>query len=211
MTPPPRPPFEAGEADEGAAAPFPQQAAHAAPESTDTPSDARAVDDDDDEDENDDEDEHDGHENDDADTAPGAAAPPRQGGLHESLRRVLVGGASALTSTEEGLRTLLTERRLPKEALAALAHQTERTRKEVGRLVGREFKRALARVDVARELRRALVGLRLDVRASIRVREDKAAPADSPHSPPASAAPPSGSPSPDSAPTASSQGGPSGR
>lgn len=92
-----------------------------------------------------------------------------RGVLQESLKRVLLGGASALLTTEEGIRALIAERRLPKEALASLLAHTDSTRKDLSRLWGRELRQAIGRMDVARELRRALSGLQFEVQAKVRI------------------------------------------
>lgn len=98
----------------------------------------------------------------------------KPGVLQESLRRVLIGGASALLTTEEGIRSLIAERRLPKEALSALLSHTDKTRRDLGKLWGGELRSALGRIDIARELRRALSGLRFDVQGSIRIVDESA-------------------------------------
>ena len=56
---------------------------------------------------------------------------------------------------------------LPKEVAAFLLNHGERTRREVTRLVGREVHRVLSQVDWAREARRLMRGMRLQVRAEI--------------------------------------------
>lgn len=96
-----------------------------------------------------------------------------RGVVQESLRRVILGGASALLTTEEGLRSLFSERRLPKEALSSLLAQTDKTRRELAGLWGKEIKGALGRMDAGKELRKALNGLRFDVSATVRVVDEK--------------------------------------
>ena len=104
----------------------------------------------------------------DGERSQGKASP-----FQETVRKVLLGGASALLNTEEGIRNALSEVRLPKEVLGYVLQQTERTRREVTGLVTKEVKKALRRVDARKELQRALVGLKVDVRATVRFRRDE--------------------------------------
>ena len=89
-------------------------------------------------------------------------------GLSDSLRRAFVSGVSALFMTEEGIRSALSDMRLPKEALTYLAQQTDRTRKELFRAVSDEVKGFLKGVDLSGALRKALLGLKVQVKAEVR-------------------------------------------
>ncbi len=89
-------------------------------------------------------------------------------GLSDSLRKAVVSGVSALFMTEEGIRGALSDLRLPKEALSYLAQQTDRTRKELFGAVTNEVKGFLQGVDLGGALRKALTGLKLQVKAEIR-------------------------------------------
>ncbi|MBI5509195.1 MAG: hypothetical protein HY903_10615 [Deltaproteobacteria bacterium] len=93
---------------------------------------------------------------------------PRASGLSDSLRKAFVSGVSALFMTEEGIRSALSEMRLPKEALTYLAQQTDRTRKELFRAVSAEVKGFLKGVDLSGAVRKALMGLKVQVRAEVR-------------------------------------------
>ena len=70
--------------------------------------------------------------------------------------------------TEEGIRSALSDMRLPKEALTYLAQQTDRTRKDLFRAVSSEVKGFLKGVDLNGALRSALLGLKVQVKAEIR-------------------------------------------
>ena len=98
----------------------------------------------------------------------------RAKGLTDSLRKAAVAGMSALFVTEEGIRGALGEMRLPKEALAYIAQQTDKTRRELFGAVTDELKKFLSGVDLPGELRKALKGLKLEVKAEVRFVEDGA-------------------------------------
>ncbi|OGQ91440.1 MAG: hypothetical protein A2289_18005 [Deltaproteobacteria bacterium RIFOXYA12_FULL_58_15] len=94
--------------------------------------------------------------------------------LGDSLRKALVTGMSALFMTEEGIRGALSEMRLPKDALAYLAQQTDKTRRELFRAVSDEIKGFLKSIDLTGEIRKALVGLKVEVKAEVRFSEEGA-------------------------------------
>ena len=110
-----------------------------------------------------------------AETKPAQAGESgRAGALAESLRKALVTGLSAVFMTEEGVRSALSEMRLPKEAIGFLVQQTGNTRRELSRLVAEELKGFLRNADFSATVRKALAGMKLEVRAEIRLVEDGA-------------------------------------
>jgi hypothetical protein len=88
--------------------------------------------------------------------------------LPDSIRKAVVGGLSAVFMTEEGIRNAMSDMRLPKDAIAFLAQQTERTRREVFRAVSEEVKGFLGNIDANKALRKALAGMRVEVKAELR-------------------------------------------
>lgn len=92
----------------------------------------------------------------------------RVGILPDALRKALITGISAVFMTEEGIRNALSELRLPKDAVSYLMQQTERSRKELFRAVSDELKGFLQGVDVTRAMRKALTGLKVEVKAEFR-------------------------------------------
>ena len=71
--------------------------------------------------------------------------PPEQGKgfVPEIVRRAVLTGVGALFMTEEGIRNLVGDMKMPKDALAFLMAQAERTRGEVARVVTQEVRRFL--------------------------------------------------------------------
>jgi hypothetical protein len=95
-----------------------------------------------------------------------------KGGLSDSIRKALVTGMTALFMTEEGIRGALSEMKAPKEALTYLAQQTDKTRRDLFHAVSEEIKGYLKRIDLSGELRKALVGLKVEVKAELRFVEE---------------------------------------
>ncbi len=94
--------------------------------------------------------------------------PGRTGIVTESIRKALVTGLSAVFMTEEGIRGALSDLRLPKEAMSYLVQQTQNTRRELFRVISEELKGFLRTADVPAVLRKALSGMKLEIKAEIR-------------------------------------------
>ena len=88
-----------------------------------------------------------------------------KGILPDGIRRALVSGLSAVFVTEEGIRNALGDMRLPKDAISYLVSQTERSRRELFRVVSDELKGFLKNIDLTGELKNALTGLKVHVEA----------------------------------------------
>lgn len=93
--------------------------------------------------------------------------------LPESLKKVVASGLSALFMTEEGVRQVLSDMRLPKEALAFLSQQTDKTRRELFRAVSGEIKNFLGSMDLPGVLRKTLSGMTVEIRTQVRFVDDK--------------------------------------
>ena len=66
----------------------------------------------------------------------------RQGGfVPEFVKKVAVAGLGALFMTEEGIRSLAGQLKLPKELLGFIVSQAEKTKDEVGRVMSEEIRR----------------------------------------------------------------------
>lgn len=100
--------------------------------------------------------------------------PPRSGLLPESIKKALVSGLSAVAMTEEGIRSALSDMRLPKEAISYVVQQTEKSRRELFQTISHEIKGFLRGIDFPGELRKALTGMKLEVRADVRFVQDGA-------------------------------------
>ena len=86
------------------------------------------------------------------------------------VRRAVLTGVGALFMTEEGLRNLVGEMKLPKDALGFLLSQAEKTRAEVARVVTQEVRRFLESETLRREIWKVLTSVTLEVNASINLK-----------------------------------------
>src|SRR5438270_8195360 len=92
-----------------------------------------------------------------------------KGFVPEIVRRALLTGVGALFMTEEGIRNAVGEMKLPKDALAFLMSQAEKSRAEVARIVTQEVRRFLEGETLQRELWKLLTSVTLEVNASIQL------------------------------------------
>jgi hypothetical protein len=93
----------------------------------------------------------------------------RAGFVPEFVRKVAVAGLGAIFMTEEGIRNLAGQLKLPKEVLGFILSQAEKTKDEVGRVLTDELRRFLQSEKLREEFVKLMSGMTLDVRAQIRL------------------------------------------
>src|SRR5207248_8011000 len=86
------------------------------------------------------------------------------------VRRAVLTGVGALFMTEEGIRNLVGDMKMPKDALAFLVGQADKTRTEVARVVTQEVRRFLESETLRREIWKVLTGVTLEVNATIQLK-----------------------------------------
>jgi polyhydroxyalkanoate synthesis regulator phasin len=92
-----------------------------------------------------------------------------EGLLPETIRKALITGLGALFMTEESLRNLVTEMRLPKEAVHYLVKQADQARGQLFDVVSKEIRQFLESVNLAQELQKILSSVVLEVKTEIRL------------------------------------------
>ena len=86
------------------------------------------------------------------------------------VRRAVLTGVGAIFMTEEGIRNLVGDMKMPKDALAFLMAQADKTRSEVARMVTQEVRRFLESETLRREIWKVLTGVTLEVNATIQLK-----------------------------------------
>src|SRR5438270_8757475 len=86
------------------------------------------------------------------------------------VKRAVLTGVGALFMTEEGIRNLVGEMKLPKDALAFLLSQADKTRSEVSRVVTQEVRRFLESETLRREIWKLLTSVTLEVNATVQLK-----------------------------------------
>ena len=99
-----------------------------------------------------------------------------RGRATDFMRRALVAGVGALFLTEEGIRNLVGELKLPKELIGALLAQADKTKQEVVHTLGEELRRFFESAQLHRELSKLLTDVTIEVKAEVRLRPDHKSP-----------------------------------
>jgi hypothetical protein len=93
-----------------------------------------------------------------------------KGFVPDIVRRAVLTGVGALFMTEEGIRNLVGEMKLPKDALGFLVAQADKTRSEVTRIVSQEVRRFLESETLSREIWKLLTSVTLEVNATVQLK-----------------------------------------
>jgi hypothetical protein len=101
-----------------------------------------------------------------------APGDPARGPIVELMRKFAFAGLGALFMTEEGIRSLAGQLKLPKEALGFVLSQAERTKDEVGRVLSEEVRRFLRSDKLRADFLQLLSGMRVEVTAHVRLVPD---------------------------------------
>jgi hypothetical protein len=95
------------------------------------------------------------------------------GGLQDALRKALLTGMGALFLTEEGMRRLAREWKLPKDVTGFIGAQASGAKEELLRVFSEEVRRFFESETVRRELLKSLAETVIEIKAEVRVRPDE--------------------------------------
>ena len=95
-----------------------------------------------------------------------------RGSVTEFFRKAAVASLGALFMTEEGVRSLAGQLKLPKEVLGFVVALAEKTKDDVGRVISEEVRRFLQSEKLREEFVKLLSGMSLEVKAQIRLVPD---------------------------------------
>jgi hypothetical protein len=97
-----------------------------------------------------------------------------KGFVPDFVRRLAWAGLGAVFMSEEGIRRLGSQLKLPKEALSYLLSQAEKTKDEVGRVVTEEVRKLLQSERLRDELVKLISQMTIEVKAEVRLVPDRA-------------------------------------
>lgn len=107
--------------------------------------------------------------------SPAAEAPRATEEKHPDsksiLKRVLISGLDVLNQTEGSLKQMVPDMGLPKEVVKYLLSSTDKARTEIVRLVGREVRDFLGRLNVTEEVVNVLTSVAFEVKAEVRFKK----------------------------------------
>lgn len=95
-----------------------------------------------------------------------------RGFVGEVLRKAAVASLGAIFMTEEGVRNLAGQLKLPKEVMGYLLAQAEKTKDDVGRVISEEVRKFLQSEKLREEFVKLLAGMAVEVTAHIRMVPD---------------------------------------
>ncbi len=87
----------------------------------------------------------------------------------DAIRKILTTGIGAALMTEESLSKFLSEIKLPRDAKNFLIKQAQRRKEDLANVIAQELKEFLTRINIHEELRKAFIGMKIDVQATIHV------------------------------------------
>jgi hypothetical protein len=96
----------------------------------------------------------------------------RPGFVPDVVRRVAVAGLGALFMTEESIRSLASQLKLPKEVMGYILSQAEKTKDEVGRVLSEELRRFFQSEKLREEFLKLLSRMTVEVTAQVRLVPD---------------------------------------
>ena len=88
--------------------------------------------------------------------------------LPEVIKRLLEAGYEKLSEGPENVRQLITEMRLPKEALALILAQLDETKNGLYRVVAKEIRDFLEHTNFADEVAKVLTTLSFEIKTEVR-------------------------------------------
>ena len=88
--------------------------------------------------------------------------------LPDVVRRAISAGTTAFSSTEDGIRRLVSEFNLPRDVAAYLIMQASASKDEVLRIIGSEVRHFLEHVNLSGELQKLLTSLSFEIKTEIR-------------------------------------------
>jgi len=117
---------------------------------------------------------------DDPDEVDDTEAHPAGGwGVSEFVKKMAVAGLGALFMTEEGLRSLAGQLKVPKEMLGVILGQAEKAKSDISRVVSEEIRGFLQSEKLREEFLKLLTGMTVEIKAEVRLipsEKDKEAP-----------------------------------
>ncbi|MCC6337766.1 MAG: hypothetical protein IT380_27705 [Myxococcales bacterium] len=97
----------------------------------------------------------------------------KKGFVPDFVRRMAWAGLGAVFMSEEGIRRLAGQLKLPKEALTFLVSQADKTKDEIGRVVSEEVRKLLQSDRLRDELLKMIAGMTIEVRAEVKLVPDR--------------------------------------
>jgi len=90
------------------------------------------------------------------------------GGIPEMVKKAILSGISSIFLTEEGIRSYLSDLKLPKEAVQFLLSQVAKTKEEALRVITEEIRSFLDETQLDDVFRKVLTNISLEISTKVR-------------------------------------------
>ncbi|MBE2248793.1 MAG: hypothetical protein IAE78_04525 [Myxococcus sp.] len=96
-----------------------------------------------------------------------------RGFVTDFVRRMAAASLGAVVMSEEGIRKVASQLKLPKEVLGLVLAQAEKTKEDVGRVVVDEVRKFLQSDRMRDEFLKMIAGMTIEVRAEVKLVPDR--------------------------------------
>ncbi len=97
----------------------------------------------------------------------------RRGGVTDFVRRFAAASLGAVVMSEEGIRKVAGQLKLPKEVLGLVLAQADKTKEDIGRVVTEEVRKFLQSDRMRDEFLKMIAGMTIEVRAEVKLVPDR--------------------------------------
>lgn len=97
----------------------------------------------------------------------------RRGFVTDFVRRMAAASLGAVVMSEEGIRKVASQLKLPKEVLGVVLAQAEKTKEDIGRIVIEEVRKFLQSDRMRDEFLKMIAGMTIEVRAEVKLVPDR--------------------------------------
>lgn len=97
----------------------------------------------------------------------------RHGFVTDFVRRMAAASLGAVVMSEEGIRKVAGQLKLPKEVLGLVLAQAEKTKEDIGRIVIEEVRKFLQSDRMRDEFLKMIAGMTIEVRAEVKLVPDR--------------------------------------
>lgn len=96
-----------------------------------------------------------------------------RGFVTDFVRRMAAASLGAVVMSEEGIRKVASQLKLPKEVLGLVLTQAEKTKEDIGRVVVEEVRKFLQSDRMRDEVLKMIAGMTIEVRAEVKLVPDR--------------------------------------
>lgn len=94
---------------------------------------------------------------------------PKKTRLSGLVKKTIMSSLGALFITEESVRKLLTDMKLPKSVIISAVSQAEKTKKEIMQLIALEVRNFLETMEADKLVKKIVSGSSIEIKASIKL------------------------------------------